>query len=81
MEKEKIFNQEKKFLNCPYCWTKNEVKMAENFKVGLFPYVSCDSKNSKDLNYHLKLAKGETEIIERKFLLEDILDRFSCVFG
>lgn len=47
-----------------------------DFYVGLFPHGSGDSKNSKDLNYYLKLAKGETEIIKRKFLLEDILDRF-----
>jgi hypothetical protein len=47
-----------------------------DFYVGLFPYNSDDSRNSKDLNYYLKLAKGETEIIKRKFLLEDILDRF-----
>ena len=47
-----------------------------DFYVGLFLHGSGDSKNSKDLNYYLKLAKGETEIIKRKFLLEDILDRF-----
>lgn len=52
-----------------------------DFYVGLFqPYDPGDSKNSKDLDYYLKLAKGETEIIERKFLLEDILDRF-CNFS
>jgi hypothetical protein len=52
-----------------------------DFYVGLFlPYDSGDSKNTKDLDYYLKLANGETEIIERKFLLEDILDRF-CNFS
>ncbi|MDI6810558.1 MAG: hypothetical protein QMD80_02585 [archaeon] len=51
-------------------------KCGLEFYVGLFPYDSDDSKSSKDLNYHLKLVKGETEKIERKFLLEDILDRF-----
>ncbi len=48
-----------------------------DFWVGLFPYDSDDPKNSKDLNYYLKLAIGETEVIERKFFLEDVLDRFS----
>ncbi len=51
------------------------------FYVGLFPYDSDDSKNSKDLNYYLKLAKGETKIIDKNFLLEDILDRFCSLFG
>lgn len=51
-------------------------KCGEDFYVGLFPYDSDDPKNSKDLNYYLKLAKGKTEKIERKFFLEDALDRF-----
>jgi hypothetical protein len=55
-------------VRCKYC--------GRDFYVGLFPYDSGDSENPEDLDYYLKLAKGETGIIERKFLLEDILDRF-----
>ena len=62
------------------------------FVVTLWPNDSSDSKEavshfcpilnwwtaSKNLEvkYHLKLVKGETEKIERKIFLEDILDRF-----
>ena len=49
-----------------------------DFYVGLHIYGPDDPQNLKYpiYNYRLKLVKGETEIIERTFLLEDILDRF-----
>lgn len=49
-----------------------------DFYVCLSPYNSDsdDVRDFEDFNYHLKLHKGETKIIERKLLLEDILDRF-----
>jgi len=45
-----------------------------DFYVGLFPYDPDDPRNPGDLAYHLRLVKGK-EKIERKFLLEDVVDR------
>lgn len=50
------------------------------FNVGLFPYDQDDTRYSPDLNYYLGVKKKDT-LMEKKFLLEDILDWISRSFG
>lgn len=49
------------------------------FYVGLFPYGYDDFRYSTDIKYYLNILR-EKKTSERKFLLEDILDRFSNYF-
>ncbi len=51
-------------------------KCGRDIHVELWPYSIGDKRNSKNVNYYLKLGLGKTNKIDHEFFLESILTRF-----